>query len=450
MLITLLTIAIASLAATPLVAPAVRRFVQDKREDNHKRESENEGKAKQNNQSDGATLIEHEQLSTSESKKSPFDENQALPIVPPVIPEVSLELIKPKSDGVGTVSQPLVEVVWKSTGSLQARKDKKPKKDLVESFRPTPSADSLFEESQVDTHIVASVNTDDPPRRIIPKAIKPLPNQAKEVSPITFGETTLTETDSVRSKTYQVGSEKFKMRPVNQSAGSKKSTAIPMMMTPTPNAIVNQQHYEVIKPTVQKSDHKFSLSDIPEAFSSGEQAWLGVQPLYIDFSPFFSLDSLISISPSAKRKQKSRNTSVDSSSTTPARLSSQNTILSEQEFNERSINLLRDLNSEVDEYLYGQHQDSVLDHDEYLDDEEEYQWSGGEQDQPLDELEDLPEWQSLLGLSSNFLFDFKLSQSKTSAHQQLTEQKLEDAIVFKITSGPAGPHIETEQPKPHE
>ena len=461
MLITLITIAIASLAATPLVAPAVRRLANR----NSKLDKKIDSKAKD---------LALEEPSISELNESLIDlDSEPLPIstqVVPVIPQFSLELIKSSPTSSPSVQQstkqPLVEVVWKTSSTHKTQVNSQRSKDLVEDFRETPSADRLFEDSNQDAQLFESANKAEPPRLIIPKPIGGQPKAARQIKPIKFEESSIETAIEPSSlpisdhdhqgsvKRYQVGAEKFKMNPVARSgsAPTSKPSAIPMFISTTPNLVSNEQHFEVIKPQKNaKKAHSFSLLDQPEQFASGEKAWLGVQPLYIDFSPFFSLDSLMEMS-SYTQDRSSKPHSLKKSARV-SRLSSSNgkkqsnrgalmdSILGSFEH----IELLRDLNSEMDHYLHSTHDNFDEDGDE-----EEYEWNDHQQNEAHDELEEVPEWQSLLGLSNNFLFDMKLNQKRMAQHQELTDQNLEDAIVFKITSGVSGPEIQNTPQKKNE
>jgi hypothetical protein len=446
MLVTLFTIAIASLVATPLVVPAVRRFTQGRQ---NKEDLPLEAKVKKNKEN-ASDLVEQDtsRLVTNRPVKRQRP-------APPIIPQVSLELVKPSSSGVGSVKSPLVEVVWKSKGALRAKTIAK--SDPVESFRPTPSADSLFEDALDDRHVFESTNPQDPPRYITPKQVRPLPKAAQQVKSLDFKvAATGAGEPETEGRKYQVGAEKFKMRPVSTQVTSKKPTAIPMMITATPTAMVSEQHYEVIKPSKAKVMHDFSLLDTPEEIATGERSWGGVQPLYIDFSPFFSLDSLMDITSGNYSTQNDFKRSKPKQSDQVARRSFEPNIsmseVGQVDGNPQenyTINLLRDLNSERDRFLNPLASEEIID-DEADWDEEEYQWSSLEHEKELDDLEDVPEWQSLLGLTNNFLFDLKLTQRSVAHHQQLTEQNLEDAIVFRITSGPSGPKVNDKQPKPND
>ncbi len=473
MLITLITIAIASLAATPLVAPAVKRFV--------------------NRSTNGLTKEEAQEQKASDTELATDDITEALREVeqdhipklsasPPVIPQFSLELIKPVSradtsteHSNKTNAKPLVEVVWKASSGQQKQvrsANTSPSRDQVESFRHTPSADKLFSDSNQDAQVFESANKQDPPRLIIPNPSAVKPKAARQITPLKIkeepkekaSEATIEPSSTVlmdqaqahSTKRYQVGAEKFKMNPVSAQAPSSKarSTAIPMFITATPTAVNNDQHFEVIKPQKKDKAPSFSLIEQPELFASGERAWRGVQPLYIDFSPFFSLDSLMEISPrdshtqsNARRKSTRANRGRLSRSSSRQDQLRSVSIDAESAINPLAhMDLLRDLNSEVDRYLHPS--DNQFDEDDF--DEEEYEWNEHQQTSEADYLENVPEWESLLSLGNHFLFDMKLNQKRLSQHQELTDQKLEDAIVFKITSGGAGPEVHSQTKQKNE
>ncbi|MAD61648.1 MAG: hypothetical protein CMH49_09110 [Myxococcales bacterium] len=459
MLITLITIAIASLVATPLVAPAVRRLAN--------RDSRLDTKIDSKTQD---LALEEPSINELNESLTHLD-TEHLPIstqVVPVIPQFSLELIKPSPTSSPSTQQstkhPLVEVVWKTSSTHRTQANSQRKKDLVEDFRETPSADRLFEDSNQEAQLFESANKADPPRLIMPKPIGGQPKAARQIKPIKFEESSIETAVEPSSlpisdhdqrgsvKRYQVGAEKFKMNPVASSGSIPRSkpSAIPMFISTTPSLVNNEQHFEVIKPQkTAKKAHSFSLLDQPEQFASGEKAWLGVQPLYIDFSPFFSLDSLMEMS-SYTQERSSKSHSLKKS----ARVSRSSSPNKRQKTNQGAhmdsilggfehIELLRDLNSEMDHYLHSTY-------DDFDEDEEEYEWNNHQQDEAHDELEELPEWQSLLGLSNHFLFDMKLNQKRMAQHQELTDQKLEDAIVFKITSGVSGPVIQNTSQKKNE
>ena len=449
MLITLITIAIASLAATPLVAPAVRRLASRNPSTNTKNDHSNNSYEKDDVA--GAQLNDH-LMSIDES---PLPTLAALPkVVVPAVPQFSLELVKPvsslNSPNKQTTTTPLVEVVWKTGTNQKTKVNSQKQKDNVENIRETPSAERLFTDSQ-DAKFYESANKEDPPRLITPKPIGGKPKAARQITPIKLEETThdsaiepssspYTQNEQQGSvKRYQVGAEKFKMNPVASQASATKSkpTAIPMFISTTPNLTSSDQHFEVIKP--QKADKKksFTLFDQPEQIASGERSWLGVQPLYIDFSPFFSLDSLMEISPQTRNSR--RRFPKEALNSTSSSRGSEHRSTQDMAFDStiggfQSINLLRDLNSEMDHFLHSEQED--VDYED-----EEYEWSE-QQETELEDFEEVPEWQSLLGLSNHFLFDMKLNQKRMAQHEELTDQKLEDAIVFKITSGVSGPEVQ--------
>ena len=342
------------------------------------------------------------------------------------------------------VASPLVEVIWQNPNALKPKKVKL--QDPVERVRHTPSAEDLLDESNV----FSSVNPADPPRIIAPQPIAAPPAAAQRVRSASFSngseESPLVSHVGLEEgtvKTYQANAEKFKMRPVTDQGGARRSTAIPMMITTAPSAVKQDHQFEVIKTTSKPKERIFSLLESPEVIASGERVWRSVQPLYLDFAPFFSLDSLIDIDPKADLSLSGQRSgqSVREITSTPSdrsRLGSQRRQHREERGGQMRT-LLRDLNTEREGLTYKDH---VLDEEEDELYSDELEWSNRE-DSDQEETEELPEWQSLLGISNHFLFDLKLSQRSKVSHQALTEQSLEDAIVFKITSGPVGPKLES-------
>jgi hypothetical protein len=146
-----------------------------------------------------------------------------------------------------------------------------------------------------------------------------------------------------------------------------------MTIIDAPGAQANDQHFEVIKPGVnpQKSDHSWRTQGQPEFSLDGEQMWRSVEPLYIDFSDFFSLDFLVSIDRTDLYSSKG---------------------------------MLSDISSYTDD-----------------DDDDDHG------------ISDMPEWQKLLG-GTPFLYSLKLKQQKQPIHLQLTHQSTEDQIVHDIVS----------------
>lgn len=454
MLITLLAIAIASLAAAPVVIPAVRRL-SEKRPSEHQ---ELDG-------FQGDKSLEHsiESLSDEEKKKREEAEKEAERVAMLMAnphPNFSLEMIRPSPKG--ATAKPLVEVIWQSPGALDQKPGKVIHLDAVERVRRTPSADSLFGDTlspDSNRKVLESANPDEPPRLISPKPIAKPPLAAQQVKAVSFLSSEERQQEDNKSeptegsvKSYSVHSEKFKMRPIADQGGSRKSVAIPMIIAETPSAIKLEQKFEVIKPSKQVTERRFSLLDPPEEIAFGERSWRGVQPLYIDFSPFFSLDSLIEITPGTERlstrSSRAQNKARERRRSKVGKRSESRQSKGKNERERRETeglhqSLLRDLNAERERMRYVH--DSLDEPDASIDDSidtDELEWSQLEV-VDKDELEDVPEWQSLLSLSSNFLFDLKLSQRSKSAHHSLTEQSLEESLVFKITSGPSGPKIES-------
>ena len=444
MLITLLTIAIASLAAAPVVIPAVKRLRDRDEEIDH---SHNHSESSIDSSDDRPSDL------PERHDESSLEDQQALALN--TIPDFSLELVRPSATQSSKAAKPLVEIIWQSPNSLDKKASRAIRLDDVEKIRRTPSADHLFDEASSPSphqHILESANPEEPNRLISPKQIAK-PPAAAQIKSVQFNKDVDDETSkaispaSVSAKSIPVHSEKFKMRPTTDQGGSRRSTAIPMIISEVPSAVKQNQHFEVIKPVLPVQERRFSLLDPPEEMAMGERAWRSVQPLYIDFSPFFSLDSLIHISPNSKRDQRRRRDLVSGGRAGFNKEIAHST--RDQSTDQREHDaamheaLLRDLNAEQDRLRYVGDVDEDFDYSlDDLDDNEELEWSQREGSE-IDELEDIPEWQSLLSLSSNFLFDLKLSQRSKSSHHALTEQSLEDSIVFKITSGPTGPEVES-------
>ena len=134
---------------------------------------------------------------------------------------------------------------------------------------------------------------------MLPQKLTPPP--IKEVD-VQLSETDHIEPDSQSIKRYKAGSERFKMRAVSAQVDTQQSNTIPMMLTTAPSAVTQEQHYEVIKPTEPEKTPTFSLQDTPEVIARGERYWKSAQPQYIDFAPYFSLDSLIDMTIIADKK----------------------------------------------------------------------------------------------------------------------------------------------------
>ena len=166
---------------------------------------------------------------------------------------------------------------------------------------------------------------------------------------------------------------KLKIREPSR-ANRRKPAVVRMMITEAPTGLPNREHFEVIQPVTQKISQDWRMEGEPENRLEGEQLWHSVQPMYIDFTPFFSLDALINI-------HDQPNLSLSSTKVGARRASKPEEVPEEDQIEETSI----------------------------------------------------PEWQSLLGQVNGFLFQMKLRQQGLPNHAQLTAQSLESSLSFDLT-----------------
>ena len=119
MLITLLTIAIASLAAAPVVIPAVKRLRDREEEIDHSQD---------HSESSIASSDDRPNELPERLDESSLEDQQALNLN--TIPDFSLELVRPSANQSSKAAKPLVEIIWQSPNSL----DKKASKHCDESL----------------------------------------------------------------------------------------------------------------------------------------------------------------------------------------------------------------------------------------------------------------------------------------------------------------------------
>jgi hypothetical protein len=155
----------------------------------------------------------------------------------------------------------------------------------------------------------------------------------------------------------------------------RRKSPIKMIITEAPAALPQTGHFEVIKPQGINKKEQWRTQGQPEQWARGEQSWMSMQPAYIDFSSFFSLDALRSI----------------------------------EDVNPYDMRNLMLKSSSQSKYL------------EELELEEESNF----------ETSNIPEWQFLLGQVNGFLFNMKLKQQRLP-HIYLTDQNLEESLSFNI------------------
>jgi hypothetical protein len=400
MFITLFSIAITALVGTPIAVRAVKRRIERRQaeelyEDRKNRLAEQEEASEELARSQMAfegnesALISLEDPAPSPptdpfARQLPASKGNTLVQIDWGIPSEE-EPGSPKPQEAMAFIPP-----WESnlSSSLKTPLLREEKQGL-ESQRPTLSADQLFQET-ASQHFEISPQTSFPNDRNIDKRqhvehgkkskdlknkrnIQPIHSKSVEESSSTSPKL-MVERDGDSEKHFLHSQQaKLKIREPSR-AGRRKPAVVRMMITEAPTGLPNREHFEVIQPVTQKVSQDWRMEGEPENRLEGEQLWHSVQPMYIDFIPFFSLDALINI-------------------------------------NDHLI-----LNK-------SSHQRSAL------------QTPKVEEPVEEDEVEEtsIPEWQSLLGQVNGFLFQMKLRQQSLPSHAQLTAQSLESSLSFDLT-----------------
>ena len=504
MIITLIAIAVASLVSAPIVLPKLKsvldpRITLRKKADQSTDEISVKPEEIFEDLEDRADfLADNDQLSLGfvigeALKRESLESNQI------EVPRARASSTASMGDQLeahkSNISEPvpLVEVKWKTSKPLAIAQLPKPVArqarsqpisiDSVEQMRSTPSPDHLF----VSSNTSSSQKVEPPPRLITPMERVSRPRAARaahaepKFSPLveeTVSHLRSPENEPLQSEVHHIGRRKTKVKEV--ASERKRPAVLPIAMTEAPSGLLDDRHFEVIQPNKKReSARRFSLNESPEMVATGERSWYGVQPLYIDFSPFFSLDSLIEITPeqralrrriernmprgafySARRNRRSLRSASPSRRGT--RWVSQNE-LGDQLANQLAQNFVNRENNpplaqggvmflqdqgkpsmtglshtshlfedEWDEEWDSDREESWDDEDDHRDAKEDWSWN--DQDDTSMASQNVPEWQFLLGSSNAFLFNLKLGQKSGEAHQRLTEQGLEDSLAFQISN----------------
>ena len=466
MLVTLISIAVASLLTVPAVSPRARRWV-----------GEILGKGQASEQTDlqlteKGELGDLELISQEDLREITLDsDTQDAEPLSSSGSNASVTLTAKEKP----VIAPLVEIRWQPARPLStatvpkpvARKYQ-PSSDPVEQSRTTLSADRLFNETQQSNYV--DVNQPRTPRVIMPidrvdrprAAQRPIiPKVQVSQAPSSKGSE---ESDlEVQTNVHEQGTRTRKARAI--SGEGRKSAIIPIAVTEAPAGVPQRGQFEVLSPPqANQQPRKFNLRDKPEMIASGERFWHGVQPLYIDFSPFFSLDSLIEITPEQMRRRRAdravdRIFRFETGRGRPAsrrrpkgrgvRRSSKDHVTPAEveellaQYRDQNEGLRDSTWKEGEELDYSEASYRPWDRESWRDewDEDEAAEHIGDRWETNGEnelLQTVPEWQFLLGSSSQLLFNLKLEQSRTPNHQRLTEQGLEEALAFQITNDITG------------
>ena len=302
---------------------------------------------------------------------------------------------KPKEEISQAYTQEEPKTSNKSTETNTQKHDTKNQKQKTEeqtghfSSRPTPTADELFEKldpQSISPDAQENQENQEPKKKKKKKKKKKFKNNFKKKNKF---KNNFTPEDQKKNKEnhvvvkddkkeqHFVHSQKNRMASLplsNKPATKKRKSPIKMVITEAPTAVLKNDHFEVISPTQNKVSNTWRQQGNPEIKARGEQAWGGMQPLYVDFSSFFSLDALRSI------------------------------------------------------------EDNML----YMNAKPTYKKIKQEQveAQPEDiefelESQNIPEWQFLLGQVNGFLFNMKLNKNKLS-HLTLTRQNSDTSMSLEI------------------
>lgn len=385
MLITVVSLFISALIGAPAIAKVVKRVSE-------KRANEN------SNSISDQTLLHEELESLNSQLESDLDVHLELETDSPLFNVESNEFDSTEfslaSQNLSHKRRSLIQVEWASdlnpyqtpmgatlsSPTLTPPSDQQstqPKSadskiDEVESVRATPSADQLLNDLKVlpppSKSIVSAQKTPKKtPKKITNSEIQ-TPSFGQQDSQESSSETSAQVANEVRKK--YINRHRRKVNPVALSR--PRHNPLKMTIIDAPGAQIDDQHFEVITPTKnpQRTDQSWRAQGQPEFRLDGEQMWRSVEPLYIDFSDFFSLDFLVSI-------------------------------------------------DRTDLYTPQSKSPGFIPDDEF---EDEFDFMG-----------EIPEWQKLLS-GTSFLYTLKLKQQKQPTHIQLTQQSTEDQIVHNIIS----------------
>ena len=373
MLITVVSLLVSALISAPVIVKAVQKANEKKQASREELENLSTGSNLL------STSLEYEDPSTEMNPQNDLDSSSEI-ITSPTENRSRRSLVQvewgsdlnPYQKPMGaTLSASLPE----STGSVEKMSSPtRPRQssptpkivDDVESVRSTPSAEQLFEDIKVLPPPTKVLNSPPP---IAHSEIKKSSFETEKKENILDNPSNLTASEI---RKHYIDRHRHKVKQVSISQPRKDS--LKMTIIDAPGAQTKDQHYEVIKAGLnpQKADQSWRMQGQPEMTLDGEQMWRSIEPLYIDFSDFFSLDFLVSID------------RTDLYSSTPPQ---QGFFNSEDPF-----------------------------------DEDEQEWTG-----------EVPEWQKLLS-GTSFLYSLKLKQQKQPNHIQLTHQSTEDQIVYDIVS----------------
>ena len=369
MLITVVSLLVSALISAPVIVKAVQK-ANEKKQSNHEELEKLEDHLLELDSSSSSSYIETQ--STEMNPQTDLDSSSEPKSRRSLIQVEWGSDLNPYQKPMGaTLSAPLPDPSSHLAKTVTSRDLKEsnptPKEiDDVESIRSTPSAGQLFEDVKAlppPTKVISQ------PPSITQSQIKknPFETEQKENTQAKLSEHTTSEV-----KKHYIDRHRHKVKQVSISQPRKDS--LKMTIIDAPGAQTKDQHYEVIKAGLnpQKADQSWRMQGQPEMTLDGEQMWRSIEPLYIDFSDFFSLDFLVSI-------------------------------------------------DRTDLYSPNTPQSGFFNPEDQFDEDEE-DWTG-----------EVPEWQKLLS-GTSFLYSLKLKQQKQPTHLQLTHQSTEDQIVYDIVS----------------